>query len=361
MTGKKVIVGMSGGVDSAVCAYLLKQKGYDPIGVTLRTWVSPDGEEGRCCEIDDARRVAMKLGIPYYPVNCIDEFSREVTEPFISEYLCGHTPNPCVLCNRAVKWEKMRYMAKVLQADYIATGHYAHVVKLDNGRYTVGKAACAAKDQTYMLYRLTQEDLAETLMPLGDYTKQEVRQIAADAGLPVAEKADSQEICFVPDGDYAEYIRQNAGAPVTGEGDFVDENGKVLGKHKGVICYTIGQRKGLGLAMGHPVFVKKLDAEKNEVVIALEEDELFHREVILRDVNFLSIPGLNAGEKLRCTAKVRYHHNNSPAFIEMTDGDRVKLTFDEPVRAAAPGQSAVFYDDKGYVIGGGIIAEVGKQ
>ena len=237
----RVIVGISGGVDSAVAAYLLKQEGHDVIGMTLRTWEAPDGRDGRCCEIDDARSIAAKLGIKFYPINCISEFSDHVIVPFVSDYIKGLTPNPCIECNRYVKWEKMLYYAKVMQADHIATGHYASVVKTDGGRYTVKKAAHLIKDQTYMLYKLTQEQLASTLMPLGSLSKEEVRSIAKEAGIPVADKPDSQEICFVTDGSYAEYIRENAREPIPGEGPFVDEDGKVLGTHKGIIHYTVGQ------------------------------------------------------------------------------------------------------------------------
>ena len=207
---KRVLVGMSGGVDSAAAAYLLQKEGYEVCGVTLRTWDAGDGSESRCCEIDDAQRVAHRLGIRHYALNCVADFSGKVVDPFVRSYLEGQTPNPCIECNRYVKWEKMLYAAKVMEADYVATGHYAHVVRLANGRYTVKKARHAAKDQTYMLYKLSQEQLAATLMPLGDYTKEEVRRIALEAGLPVAQKPDSQEICFVTDGHYADFIEQYA-------------------------------------------------------------------------------------------------------------------------------------------------------
>ena len=204
----KVVVGMSGGVDSAVAALLLKEAGYDVIGVTLRTWVSSDGGEGRCCEIDDARSAARTIGIPYHVFNCVSDFETKVIKPFTEDYLNGLTPNPCVICNREIKWERLLYHADVLGADYVATGHYAYVARLDNGRYTVRKALHGEKDQTYMLYRLTQEQLARTLMPLGDYSKQEVRDIAERAGLTVASKPDSQEICCVTDGDYADFLEK---------------------------------------------------------------------------------------------------------------------------------------------------------
>ena len=350
----RVIVGMSGGVDSAVTAYLLKRAGYDVIGTTLRIWESADGQESRCCEIDDARHTAWKLGIQYYALNSISDFEKNVTEPFMSCYIAGRTPNPCVFCNRHVKWEKMLYFAGVMGADYIATGHYASILKLPNGRYTVKKAHHAAKDQTYMLYRLSQEQLAATLMPLGDYTKEQVREIAREAGLSVAEKADSQEICFVTDGNYADFIKDNAKSPIPGQGNFVSEDGEILGTHKGIIHYTVGQRKGLGLPLGYPAYVKEIRPDTNEVVISTE-DSLYSSEIICDNLNFLSIEELEPGEKLRCIVKIRYHHQGTPATIEMTDEKRLRVSFDIPVRAATPGQSAVFYSDEDYVIGGGII------
>ena len=217
----KVVVGMSGGVDSAVAALLLKEAGYEVVGVLLRTWVADDGTEGRCCEIDDARRVAWKLHIPFLALNCLRDFEESVTRPFIRDYLAGGTPNPCTVCNRAIKWEKLLYAANVMQAEFVATGHYASVVHLPNGRYSVQRAVHAEKDQTYMLYQLSQEMLSRTLMPLATYSKAKVRQMAAAAGLAVADKKDSQEICFVPDGDYAGYIRNNSEMQTSGTHAFL--------------------------------------------------------------------------------------------------------------------------------------------
>ena len=353
----KVIVGLSGGVDSAVAAYLLKEAGYDVVGVTLRTWVGSDGEESRCCEIDDARDTARAIGIPYHVFNCLDDFERKVTRPFIDDYLRGRTPNPCVVCNREIKWERLLHYAQVLGADFVATGHYASVVRLDNGRYTVRKALHAEKDQTYMLYRLTQEQLAKTLMPLGEYSKQEVRAIAEKAGIKVAAKPDSQEICFVPDGDYAGYIIKNAGCDVPGEGNFVDEAGNVLGRHKGIIRYTVGQRKGLGVALGRLAYVKRICPETNEIILGSAED-VRCAAIECRDMNFMSVPAPREGEKLECSVKVRYRHPGQRATVEAVGGDRVRITFGEPVGSAAPGQSAVFYDAEGCVVGGGVISEV---
>ena len=351
---EKIVVGMSGGVDSAVAAYLLKKAGYDVIGVTLRTWQADDGSESRCCDIDDARAVSNKLGIRYVPVNCSRDFQKNVVEPFAEEYLCGLTPNPCIECNRYVKWDKLLYFAKVLGADKIATGHYANIIKLDNGRYTVKTAKYADKDQTYMLYKLSQEQLAATLMPLGNLSKSKVRKIAQNAGLPVASKPDSQEVCFITDGSYAEYIEKNAPPEYKREGNFVDMSGTVLGRHKGIIHYTVGQRKGLGIALGHPAYVKEIRADKNEVVIG-DDQSLYSAEIYCRDVRFMSVAEMNKADKFKCTAKIRYHHKGQTATVEIIENGIARIVFDEPVRAAAPGQSAVFYAPEGYVIGGGII------
>ena len=353
----RVIVGMSGGVDSAVSAYLLQSAGYDVIGVTLRVWEADDGAESRCCEIDEARRTAWKLNIPHHVFNCMSDFRDKVIQPFTDGYVRGLTPNPCIECNRHVKWERMLYAAKVLNADFIATGHYASVVKLSNGRYTVKKALHAEKDQSYMLYKLTQEQLAVTLMPLGALTKEEVRQLAREAGLSAADKRDSQEICFVLNGKYADYIKQNAGADIPGQGNFVDERGSVLGQHEGIFRYTVGQRKGLGLSLGYPAYVKQICSRTNEIIIGREES-LCNRKIICRDTNFLSIPALENESTLQCIAKIRYHDSGHNANVRMKGENTVEAVFDTPVRAAAPGQSAVFYDDDGCVICGGIISEV---
>ena len=355
-----VIVGMSGGVDSAVAAYLLKAAGHEVKGVTLRHFVTEDGQESRCCEISDAEAVCDRLEIPYYVIDCFPEFAAHVTEPFVRDYLSGLTPNPCVACNRHVKWSGLFKAAERFGASYVATGHYARIVKTSAGRYTVQKALHENKDQAYMLYRLTQEQLMRTIMPLGALSKEEVRTIAQKAGIPVADKPDSQEICFVPDGDYADYVAAHA-SEVTGPGSFVDEDGRVLGIHKGIIHYTVGQRRGLNLPLGYPAYVKEIRPETGEVVIAPEE-HLYSREILCRSVNFMSIEGLAPGEELHCQVKIRYHHPGAPATLTPAetgaDGDvSIRVLFDEPVRAAAPGQSAVFYDADGCVIGGGIIAK----
>ena len=345
----KVIVGMSGGVDSAVAAYLLKEAGYEVIGMTLRT----DKEEGRCCEIDDARQTAWKLKIRYHAPNVIDIFDKRVKHPFFDAYLQGLTPNPCIECNRFVKWDRMLYYASVLNADFIATGHYASVLHLPNGRYTVKQADHPGKDQTYMLYKLPQDQLAHTLMPLGKYSKTEVRRIAEMAGLDVAHKQDSQEVCFVTDGYYADYIERDPSRTVPGVGNFVSEDGRILGKHKGIIHYTVGQRKGL-IAAGHPIYVKQIRADSNEVVLG-EERSLYRSEIFCGSLNFMSIPDPEPGETIRARVKIRYHHNGEQASIQKEADDQVRILFDHPVRAATPGQSAVFYDENNCIIGGGII------
>ena len=351
---KRVVVGLSGGVDSSVAAYLLKESGYQVIGVTLRTWQADSGAYSRCCEISDARKTASQLDIPFYNINSLPEFEEHVTTPFINAYLNGTTPNPCVGCNRHIKWEGLLKFADEVNAEYIATGHYARVVKTESGRYTVEQAKTAKKDQTYMLYQLTQEQLARTLMPLADYTKDEVRQIAEDAGLAVASKKDSQEICFVLDGGYAEYIDSHTEGKLPPPGDFVDTQGNVIGRHKGIVHYTVGQRKGLGLALGYPAYVKQIDALNNRVVIG-DESSVLESEIICKELNFQAIEDIAQGESINAFVKIRYHHEAASAVITRTDDNTVRVCFDEPVKAPAPGQSAVFYDKDKRVIGGGVI------
>lgn len=357
---KKVVVGMSGGVDSSAAAYLLKKQGYDVIGVTMQIWQDEDRqkleEDGGCCglsAVEDARRVAAAIDIPYYVLNFKQEFKTSVIDYFIDEYLQGRTPNPCIACNRYVKWEALLNKAVALGADYIATGHYAKVTTHpQTGRYTLTLADTASKDQTYALYNLTQYQLQHTLMPVGSYEKDDIRRLAEEAGLAVAHKPDSQDICFVPDGDYAAFIKQNTDKPLPPEGNFTDSKGNILGRHKGICHYTIGQRKGLGIAFGVPMYVCGIDTYKNEVILG-SNDELFKTDVLVKNFNWMAYDKPQNGTELRAMGKLRYSQKMSPCTLKITD-DEVNCSFDEPQRAVTPGQAAVFYIDS-YVLGGGTI------
>lgn len=358
MSKKKVMLGMSGGVDSSVAAAILLEQGYDVIGVTLQIWPDKDEQrqktEGGCCSlsaVDDARRVADTLGIPYYVINFKDLFQNKVINYFIDEYLNGRTPNPCIVCNRYVKFEAMLDKAISMGIDYIATGHYAKIEFDDlRKRYVLKKSVTDLKDQTYALYTLTQKQLARVLMPVGDYSKDKIREMAKGLDLRVANKPDSQEICFVEDNDYGRFISQNTDQEIK-EGHFIDTNGKILGKHKGIIHYTVGQRKGLGIAFGNPVFVVGIDVKNNNVILG-DPDDVFSRELIANDMNFITFDRLE--EPISVKAKIRYSAKEADAKIYPLDDGKVKVVFDNPQRAITPGQAVVFYDEE-YVVGGGTI------
>lgn len=358
---KKVMLGMSGGVDSSVAAAVLLEQGYEVIGVTMQVWPDMQEErkktEGGCCSlsaVDDARRVANKLGIPYYVLNFKDIFEDKVINYFKAEYLKGRTPNPCVACNRYVKFEAMLDKAVSMCIDRVATGHYAKIEYDEKlNRYLLKKSVTDAKDQTYALYNLSQYQLSRTLMPIGDYTKDRVREIAAEIGLSVASKPDSQEICFVDDNDYGGYIERNTDADIR-PGNFVDPDGNVLGRHKGIIHYTIGQRKGLGIAFGRPKYVVDINVAKNEVVLG-NENEVFSGGLTASDLNFISID--NLGGEMKVSAKIRYSAKPAAAVITPIGNDTVSVSFETPQRAITPGQSVVFYDGD-VVVGGGTIDAV---
>lgn len=349
---EKVVIGMSGGVDSSVAAVLLKKSGYSVTGATLILY----NEDEACLKaeeknISDAKAVCERLNIPHTTFDMRKEFGKYVIGDFISEYTAGRTPNPCIRCNRYVKFSSLIEKGKEAGTDKIATGHYAKITfDKVSGRYLLSVAEDRAKDQTYVLYSLTQNELSKAVMPLGNITKSEVRAIAEEYGFINASRPDSQDICFVPDSDYAAFIERRTGIKYP-PGDFTDENGKVLGKHSGIINYTVGQRKGLGIALGHPVFVLSKDASKNLVVLG-EETSLLRKRVTVQNPNFIPFETLNGGMKV--SAKLRYSQKPEASRIEMAGDNTLVIEFEKPQRAPSPGQSAVFYDGD-TVVGGGII------
>lgn len=346
----KALIAMSGGVDSSVAALLTIKDGYECQGATMKLYDNKSFSRpcGNDSDIEDAKAVCDRLSIPHIVFDFCDEFKAEIITRFISDYHDGATPNPCAYCNRYIKFGQLLNKMKELGFDKIVTGHYAKV-EFENGRYLLKKAKDEAKDQSYFLYSLTQEQLSHIMFPLGDYSKDEIREIASENGFVTAKKSDSQDICFVPNGDYAAFIEENTGKNYPC-GDFVDKSGKVLGTHKGIIRYTIGQRKGLGLALPYPMYVCEKNVADNNVVLCKDE-ELFSSEFYANDFNWITVSPTGS---IRCLARVRYRHKEQPANVTPLEDGRVKIIFDEPQRAIAKGQIVVLYDGD-TVLGGGTI------
>ena len=368
MPTNTIAVAMSGGVDSSTVAAMLRAEGHEVIGLTMQLWNQrrlagregmPEQVTGRCCSLDDvydARRVATQIGIPYYVVNHEDRFERDVVRPFVEEYLSGRTPIPCTLCNNHLKFDALITTARQIGADKVATGHYARVAYDDaRGRWLLKRPKDHSKDQTYFLFGLTQEQLSRTLFPLGDMNKPEVRELAHKHGLAIAEKPDSQEICFVPGGDYKRFIdaylaEQGESLPDTA-GELVTTGGEVIGEHTGIHNFTVGQRKGLGVATGSPLYVIQISGADKQVIVGSDE-HLYSRTLRVRRTNLISVDDLFA--PMRVTVKIRHRHEAAAAIIQRTGDDEILATFDEPQRAITPGQAAVFYNGD-VVVGGGWI------
>lgn len=355
MENKKAIIAMSGGVDSSVAAMLVKNMGYECIGATMKLFDNGDlGEEREksCCSLDDiedARAVAARLGMQYYVFNFSGRFRKEVIDRFVNAYENGRTPNPCIDCNRYLKFDELYRRAREIGYDYVVTGHYAKISH-ENGRFLLKKAEDETKDQSYVLYSLTPEQLAHTLFPLGSMKKNEVRALAEENGFINARKRDSQDICFVKEGTYADFIEGYTKKSYP-EGNFVDLDGNILGRHKGIIHYTIGQRKGLGISAEHPLFVKEISPVENTVILCGGK-ELFTKELIAKNINLISVNKITA--PMRVSAKTRYRQTEQPATVYQLDDDTIRVVFDEPQRAVTKGQAVVMYDGE-IVVGGGTI------
>jgi tRNA-specific 2-thiouridylase len=368
MPSQTIAVAMSGGVDSSTVAAMLCAEGHNVIGLTMQLWNQrrlaghegmPESVQGRCCSLDDvydARRVAETIGIPYYVVNHEERFERDVVRPFVEEYLSGRTPIPCSLCNNHLKFDQLLIVARQIGADCVATGHYAQVTfSEETGRWLLKRPADKSKDQTYFLFGLTQEQLSRTMFPLGGMTKPEVRELARKHALVIAEKPDSQEICFVPGGDYKRfldaYLAEQGEPPLETPGEMVTTDGRVIGEHTGIHNFTVGQRKGLGVATGSPLYVLQIKGDTRQVIVGNDED-LYSRTLRTHRVNLISVVELR--EPIRVAVKIRHRHQPAPATIESTGPDQILVTFDDPQRAITPGQAAVFYDGD-VVVGGGWI------
>lgn len=354
---EKVMVAMSGGVDSSVTAAILNEKGYNVVGATMKIIPdyieNPENQEGSCCAIEDAKRVASKLDIPHYSFNIKKEFHKQVIDYFVSEYTQGRTPNPCVICNKKIKFSLLMRKAKEIDCDYIATGHYSRIVKNDEAdRYFLYKAVDKEKDQSYMLYALTQNQLKNTLLPLGELNKSKVRDIARKYNLPNYDKPDSQEICFVPDDDYTEFL-ENHFSDLGDSGPIYYVDGTKIGEHQGLYNYTIGQRRGLGISLDHPVYVLEMDSESNSLFVGPRE-ELGFAGLTAKNVNWIAFA--EDPKNIEAEVKIRYNSDPVKAQINKSGRSKVKVEFAEMKNAVAPGQAVVFYDDE-LVLGGGIIEE----
>ena len=354
---KRAVVAMSGGVDSSVAAYLVKSQGYDCIGATMKLFHNEDiciPREKSCCsleDVEDARNVANSLGIPYYVFNFTDRFREDVIDRFVNAYEIGATPNPCIDCNRYLKFEKLFLRAKELNYDYVVTGHYARIEFDENsGRYLLKKALDETKDQSYVLYSMTQHQLEHTKFPLGGLKKTQVREIAEKHGFINAKKHDSQDICFVQNGTYADFIKQYTQKQYP-PGNFVLKNGTVLGEHKGIINYTVGQRKGLGISYCEPLYVSGINVSDNTIVLGTDGD-LYSKVLTANNINLISVSAIE--KPTRVKAKIRYRQTEQPATVMQTDDDIITVEFDEPQRAVTKGQAVVLYDGD-TVLGGGTI------